>query len=249
MFLPDELFDALRRSSCPYASHGRYVLGAEWDGVLPTSFHLDCLAHTLDEAAGKPTEERTDAVVAVFRHADTLMTSQHLCRALFTCLAGLRSRDQFAAGDLIGDLLRSLDSWDFTFGSVAYFTPVFSSMYEADHPRMCDLPDTSYILFQPEYAFRRFNISGGRPRRRMLSEQVLSRFASDGRRYPIESVLDWPKVYRYVKPIRYDDGPVPWWSVGQGGDLDGRLCTSVSLGPDCYHSSGKPALLQSHSGP
>jgi len=190
-----ELFDVMRSSPCPYASRGRYVLGARWDGALPAIQHLNCLAQGLVEEAAKPRQQRADAVVAVSQHDNAGMTYQQLCRALFMCLVGLHNRDPLATGDLVGDLSESLDSWDFTFRAVAYFVPVFSSIYDTDHPRRSDVPDTSFFLFQPEYAFRRFNISGESPRRRALSDQVLSRFAAGGRIYPIES------VYRLAKSI------------------------------------------------
>lgn len=117
-----------------------------------------------------------------------------------------------ASAGLVGDILGSVASWDFTFQGQAYFVPAFSSLYGSDHPRASELIDTSYFLFQPECSFRRFNVSGARPHRRLLSEQVLRRFAASGRPYPIETVTDWPKVFRYIKPVDQGDGPIVWWS-------------------------------------
>lgn len=209
----DGLLDAIRSSPCPYALRGRYVLGARWDGPFPAVRHLDRLAKTLAEEAVKSKQERADAIVAASLHDSTGMTYQHLCQALLISLVGLHARDPLARRDLVADLPESLESWDFTYRGVAYFVPAFSSIYDHDHPRRSDVPNMTYFLFQPEYAFRRFNISSGRPHRRILSEQVHDRFVAGGRAYPIETTTDWPKIYRFIKPAKYDDGPIAWWLV------------------------------------
>jgi hypothetical protein len=210
-----EVLASLRRSLCPYASRGRYVLGARWDGILPTPRHLDSLAQRLTEEAAKPQQERADAVIAVVYHDRVKMSCRHLSEVLLAVLAGLHARDQSKIGDLFEGLVTSLDSWDFVFQSVAYFVPVFSWSYPSDHARKCDLVDTSLILFQPEHAFRRFNIRSDRPQRLTLTEQVLSKFAAGGKPYRIETVTHWPKALRYVKPPQLDDGPIAWWLTDQ----------------------------------
>ncbi|MDT0348123.1 hypothetical protein [Pseudonocardia charpentierae] len=207
----DQLLAAIRSSPCPYARSGRYVLGAEWSGTFADPSSLDRLASVLGGESGKRGTDRADTVIAVSYHPGVEPTCHHLSRMLLKCLSGLRERDSLAATRLAAELSHRRETWDFTFGAVRYFVPVFSSSYRPDHSRKWDMADSTVLLFQPEYAFRRFRISSGRPDRRLLSEQVLARFSERGRPYPIETVTIWPKASRFVKPERDEDGPIHWW--------------------------------------
>jgi hypothetical protein len=197
---------ALRSSPCPYAGRGRISILGPWDGHAITGTDLDCLADELATAAGAPADQRPDVIaMIVTERPGTDVTS--LARLLRTTLDGLGRCDR-VTGD---NIAVGLATWDFVFAGARYFVPVFSSVYATSHPRHSALDGHGYLLFQPEWAFRRFGISSTRANRAGLSEAVRSVFAAHGIDYTIESVTQWPKALRYVKPLHEDEPPVRWW--------------------------------------
>lgn len=206
-----QLTDILETSPCPFARRGRFCLAGVWDSFSPCAAELATLAkHLRDAPEGRP-EERPD-VLAVFAKEPRGAGTVELGRFLLRTIAGLRREiDGPDARPVAAEIESDLKGWDFRCGNAQYFVPVFASFYPADHVRQSRIGGWTYVLFQPEWAFRRFGISSRRRDREGLSRRVREVFVASGVTYALDSVLTWPKVLRYIKPVDEGEGPVTWW--------------------------------------
>lgn len=201
-----KLSQFLAASPCPFAQTATVPKGCIWSEPGPTPERLDQLTEFLSRFSADPTQD----VCALEIHRDhTLESITDAGRLLHSILRGLRKRDTSLSRPLIEGI--EDPSWDFEFQGLAYFISFFGSFYPSGHSRHSSVDGVSFLLFQPERAFRRFGVSSRRPDRAGLSRRVHQLFTGKGKSYDLDLNLDVPKSFRYLKPIGHNEPPVAWW--------------------------------------
>lgn len=197
-----------RKTHCIFARQSKIWGPPPWRSELTFEANIALSRAAINDFVTNGESNEVDGFVYTLPDPSSGATLNDLCRTTWNLLSCLSSWDKVRQ-PLDEDI--ESPSWFFALHGHRLFVLTAAPCYDAHHSRYSYGSPFTFVLLQPDHAFKRRHTPGVAAIAADTRNIIRDSFTRNDQSYDLGITLGLLEAHRFVKPIKLGDPPVRWW--------------------------------------